>query len=182
MIQSRRIWMSHVAHMNELCRTYPRLSAEEHAAIHWNILQHTATHCNTLQNILHAYSCDRLKISSYRIKISSYRAQQHATIHCNTLQHTATHRKTLQHRCTRVTELESVLHEEISILSQCVAVCCILMALSITRSWELRSLHIEYWNTLQHTATNAIHCNTLQHTATHCNTDVFVWLHQGLFI
>jgi len=40
-------------------------------------LQHTATHCNTLQLTL-----------------------QHAATHCNTLQRTATHCNTLQHTAT----------------------------------------------------------------------------------
>ena len=47
---------------------------------HCNILQHTATHCNTLQHYTQSH-CNTL---------------QHTATHCNTLQHTATHRNTLQ--------------------------------------------------------------------------------------
>ena len=38
-------WMSHVAHMNESIRTNGSVSS------HGNTLQHTATHCNTLQRM-----------------------------------------------------------------------------------------------------------------------------------
>ena len=53
------------------------------------LLQHTATHCNTLQ--LAAPHCNTL---------------QHTAIYCNTLQHTAAHCKTLQHTATDCNTLQ----------------------------------------------------------------------------
>jgi len=48
-------------------------------------IQHTATHCNTLQDI---YIQNPRHVASCAIKRNTL---QHAATHCNTLQHTATH-------------------------------------------------------------------------------------------
>ena len=53
-----------------------------------NTLQHTATHCNALQQTKHSATaphCNTL---------------QHTAAHCNTLQHTATHEGTSSNICT----------------------------------------------------------------------------------
>ena len=61
----------------------------QHTATHCNTLQHTATLCNTLQHT--ATLCNTL---------------QHTATHCNTLQHTATHCNTLQHSATLCNTLQ----------------------------------------------------------------------------
>jgi len=79
--------------MNESCHTYQILCA---IAVHelgrtdipvdlplW-CLQHTATHCNTLDHTT----------------THSRNALQHTATYCDTLQHTATHCNTLQHTAT----------------------------------------------------------------------------------
>jgi len=108
------------------------------------VLQHTATHCNTLQHgecrmysttCAHrskcvAVCCSVLQcvavccslLSDVFYDMCAQEQVTHTATHCNTLQYAATHCNTLQHTAT-------------------------------------------HCNTLQHTAT---HCNTLQHTATHC--------------
>jgi len=62
-------------------------------------MQHTATHCNTLQHTATHYSLT------------------HAT-HCNTLQHTATHYNTL------LIDTCNATHACLPCLKQCVVVCC----------------------------------------------------------
>ena len=109
---------------------------------HCNILQHTATHCNTLyigewelgtqvQTLQHAERhCDTLQHTA--IHCIHCNTLQHTATHCNTLQYTAIHCNTTQHTATRCNTL-------------------------YIGEWELGTQA----NTLQHTAT---HCNTLQHT------------------
>jgi len=119
----------------------------QNATTHCAMLQHKATHCNTLTKCgawdLHtpshtAIRCNKLQHATthcntlrqcgsgnYYTLNTRYNKLQHAAIHCNTLRHCgAGNHHTLQHT----------------------APCC---------------------NTPPYTAT---HCNTLQHTATHCNT------------
>jgi len=57
-------------------------------------LQHTATHCNTLQTLQHTANT-----ATHIIKL------QHTATRCDTLQHTATHSITLQHTATRCATL-----------------------------------------------------------------------------
>ena len=114
-------------------------------------LQHTATHCNTLQHTytplqhtLQHTTRDRKPFLFYLVvnhfsptlqhTATHYYTRQHTATHCNTLQHTATHCNTLQRTATPCNTRQHT------------ATPC---------------------NTLQHPATP---CNTLQHTATHCNT------------
>jgi len=69
----------------------------QHTATHCNTLPHTATHCNTLQHTTR--HCDTLQHTA-----THYSTLQHTVTHCNTLQHTAPHCKhcnTLQHTMTR---------------------------------------------------------------------------------
>jgi len=64
-------------------------------ATHCNTLQHTATHCNTLQhNAKQAIHCNTLSLCSSQFAPTRCISTNTAT-HCNTLQHTATHRNTL---------------------------------------------------------------------------------------
>jgi len=60
-------------------------------------LQHTATHCNTLQQHCNSTVCS---------KFAGQAEVQHTAIHRNTLQHTATHCNTLQHSATLCNSLQ----------------------------------------------------------------------------
>ena len=118
-------------------------------------LQHTATHCNTLQY------CN-------------------TETHCNTLWHTATHCNTLQHTAAQKLPLH-IPHTwyiwNFQFFPSGIFVMCdeknwmnfwfLRVFSSKTPAVTLRCVVPGRCNTLQHTAT---HCNTLQHTATHCNT------------
>jgi len=66
-------------------------------------LQHTATHCNTLQ--LTTRYCNTLQHRSWWVRYQGVwhrhcNTLQHTAIHCNTLHHTASHCNTLQHTAT----------------------------------------------------------------------------------
>jgi len=63
--------------------------------LHDLILQHTATHCNTLQHITSHYKEPREPSNMLHDLILQLTAT-----HCNTLQHTATHCNTLQQMST----------------------------------------------------------------------------------
>ena len=119
-------------------------------------LQHTATHCNTLQHT------------------AIYCKLQHATEHCSTLWHTATHCNiTLHPRC-------NALH------LHCTRTGCTLVCRRFPISSAIRCNILQHaathCHTLQHAALNLTRCtlvhrhfmkvvfNTLQHTVTHYNT------------
>jgi len=77
------------------------------AASTLNLLQHTATHYNTLQHpatSLQHHCNSNAVVSAGSGGISAYHSSseyfQFTTPHCNTLQHTATHCNTLQHTAT----------------------------------------------------------------------------------
>jgi len=121
-------------------------------------LQHTTTHCNTLQhdtvrNILHPVAAQKVDVCVQRL--AGRYTLQHTATHCNTnaAKHAATHWHTLLHTTTH---------------------CCNTLQHTATHcntnGARTRPLALKHTatrcNTLQHTAT---HCNTLQHTATHCN-------------
>jgi len=65
----------------------PRFNVLHHSAIHCNTLQNTAKHCKTLQN-------------TATHTAAHYSTLQHTATHCNTLQHTAKHCNTLQQTAT----------------------------------------------------------------------------------
>jgi len=65
----------------------------QHTATHCNTLLHTATHCNTLQHTATHYN------TPHHIATHGNTLQYTAT-HCNTLQHTATHFNAMQHTAT----------------------------------------------------------------------------------
>jgi len=100
----------------------------QHTATHCNTLPHTATHCNTLQHT--ATHCDTLQHSATHCN-----TLQHTTRHCDTLQHTATHYSTLQHTVTHCNTLQHT------------------------------APHCKHCNTLQHTMTR--HPMGLCHPTTH---------------
>ena len=76
------MWMSHITTMTGSCHTYEGVMSWLTAtrATYCNILQHIATHCNTLMT-----------------GVMSWLAATHAT-YCNILQHTATHCNTFMTR------------------------------------------------------------------------------------
>ena len=74
-----------------------------------NTLQHTATHCKTLQHICNTLQHAKIYCNTFATLCntlqhtiaSSCSTLQHTATHCNTLQHTATHCNTLQHTATQ---------------------------------------------------------------------------------
>jgi len=115
---------------------------------HCNILQHTATHCNTL-SFTFVRSFPRCISSHYKLL-----NLHHTALHCTTLQHTATH-------CPYVRKKLFALHFFLLLLAYC-------------KTLQLTAIHC---TTLPHTALHrptlhhtAPHCATLHHTATHCDT------------
>ena len=95
-IHSTPITLQHTAthsdtlqqHCNTLCCSVTgnvvQVASKPEYTLQLCILQHNATHCNTLQHT--ATQCVTL---------------QHTSTHCNTLQHTATHCNTMQHTATQ---------------------------------------------------------------------------------
>jgi len=133
-------------------------------------MQHTATHCNTLQ---HTATIRRTCANSlvHAIQKTQYRLQHAAAhwtaTHCNTLQHTATRCNTLQH-----TELQhTAAHWTATHCNtlQHTATHCNTLHLLVApepicwsmQSWKrsIKCVEIRQRTELQHTAT---HCNTLQ--------------------
>jgi len=102
-------------------------------------LQHTATHCNTLQQNCHTLQPSATGVLQVVGRVGGlFNKELHDTLHhiasyCNTLQHTATHCNTLQHTAT---------HQNSG------AIHCIILHHTATLC-----------NTLQHTTT---HYNTMQ--------------------
>ena len=69
----------------------------QHTTTHCNTLQtlqHTATRCLTLQTLRNTATHCRVEIPRNGKMISTNTATQPTATHCNTLQHTATHRNT----------------------------------------------------------------------------------------
>jgi len=130
-----------------------------------NNIQHTASHCNTLQHNanVHNASARLIKFLFTKSKSTHCNTLQHTATHCNTLQHNVAHYYTLHTCMTRRKSEEAPIHNE-----------------------QINTLqHIAtHFNTLQHTSespmkhtftkSKSTHCNILQHTATHsvahCNT------------
>ena len=130
-----------------------------------NTLQHTATHCNTLQ--FHSLPAQHTATTTHynnRVLMHIWFEQSqmmtkhicliYVATHCNILQHDATRCNTLQHAATRCyTLLHATTHCQ---TLPNTATYCIIM--------QHNAIHGPY---LQHIAT---HCNTLQHTATYYST------------
>jgi len=148
-----------------------------------NTIQHTATHCNTLQQHTTTHS----DILHHAVTLC------HTVSHCNTLQqHTTIRRNTLHCIATHCITLQSVLQRTVphcklhhttvhcsSVLLQHTTMHCSCTH-SFATHYDTLHLHPFISSTLQHTAT---HCDTLQHTAlapillqhttTHCNCTHF---------
>ena len=113
-------------------------------------LQHTATHCNTLQNTLQ-HSATHCNTGG------RYDVDQHGRfcpfLYISTLRHTATHCKRLQKIATHYNALQHTATQEGGMMWTNVEGFALFMYIHIAT----------HCNTLQH-------CKTLQHSATHCNT------------
>ena len=163
-----RIWMSHIAHMNEsrpsfewawfTCgwvmtrhrRTCVCLWHDWFMCVTW--LLHMCGDWMQIESIyLSVYSCVLLSICMCMCMYTGQRMHaillQHTATHCNTPQHTTTRCNTLQHTATHCNTLQ---HTATHVREY-----------KIEDSFHLTATHC---NNLQHTTT---HYNTLQHTATH---------------
>jgi hypothetical protein len=101
-----------------------------------NTLQHTATHCNTLQERERQQRGALLQHTATHCSTLQHTARERASAkrcfvatHCNTLQHTATHCSTLQHTATHCNTLQERERQQRGALSiykydyVCVRVC-----------------------------------------------------------
>ena len=104
---------------------------------HRNTLEHTTTHCNKLQHVLH-------------VQVSNGTGQEDlfAATHCNILQHTAKHCNKLQNTAIHCNTFYTIS----------------LVTALVNRTYSMQHIAM-YCKSLQDTATT--HCNTLQHSATH---------------
>jgi len=78
----------------------------QHTARHWhNTLQHTATHCNTMQHTAARQRFARSAMPAMRRAMSGDYCipLQHTATHCNTLQYPTTPCNTMQHLAARCT-------------------------------------------------------------------------------
>ena len=116
-----RVWMYFCAHGR---RKDTLKIILQHTTTHCNTLQytasryktrirHTATHCNTLQQAAtHWYKL--LYTAAHYITLqhtaAHYITLQHTAAHCSTLQHTAAHCSTLQHTATHGTTWNTLQH------------------------------------------------------------------------
>jgi len=123
------------------------LYGDETHETHYNILQHTATHCTTLQR------------TATRSQATSFSARKHTATHCNTLQ------RHLMVPIVRFVARDAWPGQT--------TLCNTLQHFAIYRS----TLQHTVTNTLQSTATlcntlqhSAALCDILQYSATHCNT------------
>jgi len=152
-------------------------------------LQHTATHCNTLQ-----YTATPQHTAAHCNTLQHLNTLQHTATHCNTLRQT--HCNTLQRPlfCVHLLCSESCdvtgsyeWHGSFICVTWSTRVCDATHSIEGLSSFNYEYITATHCNTLQHTATHcntlqhtathyntlqhtATHCNTLQHTATHCNT------------
>ena len=89
-----------------------------HTAAHCSTLQHTATHCNTLEHTAtlrrHTWTvCVLTPLTSLQHTATHCNTLQDTTTHCNTLQHTATHCNTLRHTATYCSTLQHTMPQHI---------------------------------------------------------------------
>jgi len=120
-----------------------------------SIPQHTATHCNTLQN-----PCITLQHIGLIYGEECCMPSSLTATHDNTLQHTATRCIMLHHAASHWYTLQ---HTQ-TICREARINCCMPSALTATRCNLLQHAAIHCCHTLQRTAT---HCNALQRMATH---------------
>jgi len=124
-----------------------------------NTLQHAATCCNTLQ-----HAATHCIIFSWYPDILSYPAATHCK-RCNMLQHTATCCNMLQHAATCC----NTLHNLLVISRHSVIYSC-----KTLQKLQHTTTCLDFKGTLQHTAKAATHCNMLQHTTTCCATHCII--------
>ena len=160
-------------------------------------MQHTATHCNTLQHTAWGrawwlgrcwWYCNA-SIFTPCNTLWHTTPRQHTAAPCNTLHHTASHCNTLHHTATHCNTLLGVVESRVwcSVLQCLAGWCSVLQGLQCDAVWWNLGLvrcdvndtlgTVLHYSTLQHTATycntrlhTATYCPTLQHIATHCNT------------
>ena len=83
-----RSWKKHLLHDNIVQHTATRCNTVPYSATQCNTVQHSATHCNTLQHTA----------TNYKHSVwEAPHALQHTARYCNTMQHNITHCNTLQH-------------------------------------------------------------------------------------
>jgi len=133
--------------------------------MHCNILQYSATHCNTQAQGSHHPPSHTHTHTHAHVHTHTHTGGTSADNVCQglaggarvILQHIASHYSTLQHTATHCNILQHTATYRRHICAQC-----------MPRPLRRRENHTAtHCNTLQHTAT---HCSILQHTATHCNT------------
>ena len=146
------------AHCNILQHTATRCNTLQYTATHCSILQHSAVYCNTLHFTAtqgRFAICRRVPHSS-EYTATHCNTLQHTAPHCNTTQHNAKQRNTLQHNATHCNTLKHT-------ATHCNALQCIANLSPVGESLEPTTTHC---NTQQR---NVPHCNVL-HTATCSNT------------
>ena len=122
------------------------------AAIHYNMLQHTAPHRNTPQHTQRYTVLMSLMLLYTTIRCfyphPSDLCLQHTAPHCNTLHHTATHYNTLQHTATHCNALQLQYADPTPIPVTC----------HIRGRDECKTIHKSTW---QAELVSATRCNTL---------------------
>jgi len=94
-VERARHCNTHTSQRRNYTATHIRL---QHTATHCNTLQHTATHCNTHTSQRRNYTATHIRL-------------QHTATHCNTLQHTARYCNTLQHTYVTAQQLHCNTHK-----------------------------------------------------------------------
>jgi len=141
-----------------------------------NTLEHTASHCSTLQVLIFVAASAQLQRTA-----TNWNTLKHTATHCNTLQHAATQCNTpqvlifvtasAQHNATHYNALQHT------------ATCCITQQHTTSKN-EFHGIQSKQCNAQQHTASNharrsicSTKCKTLQHTTTHLNTQLSTTTH-----
>ena len=143
-----------------------------------DILQHTATHCNTLQHTTYLATHSDVWRDFHMLRHTATHCNtlQHTAIHCNTLQHTATHCNTLRHTATHCNTLNTLQHTATHCNTLHTLTHSPMCGVTPSYRWHVLfvcvpGLHRRSDMTPSYSYTHTTtHCNTLQHTATHCNT------------
>ena len=131
-----------------------------------NTLQHSATHCNTLRQIIEA---PLRQIIVERDHIFVECSGTHTATHCNTLQHGATHCNILrqiieEQLCQMIVKRDHMFGERS--VTHTATHSKTLQHMSTHYSWTSSADDSQKWPHLRRMFSDT-HCNTLQHTATH---------------
>jgi len=176
------------------------------------MLQHTATHCNTLQHAATelratpaigatrtathtathiAKHCNTLQHNTTypAIDLRATVAHAHCNTHCNTLQHTATHCNTQQQTATHCNTLQHTATHCNTLTQQHTATHFNPLHLTLQQNCDRPSpLEHSDLGAVQVAARcnalqrTATHRNTLQHTSTHCNRTASNFYHWSTLI